>query len=145
MRCCWRTTICPLEHIRHQEGFIGMMHSRNWKLELVRELNVGQKGRRNLHTSRAIPGLSHLCPPVHNSVHESVGNKLRSYILGARMWHTLTRPRRTSTRASHCRSSGYSPRPSQRSAATWSQKVSCFSLIFFAVSYLSRCQRRQKI
>lgn len=50
------------------------------------------------------------------------------------MKHTLTRPLRTSMSASHCKSSGYSPKPSQSPASALLQYASCLSLIFRAVS-----------
>lgn len=56
---------------------------------------------------------------------------------------TLTLPRSTSTNASHCKSSGNSPKPAHCPARAALQYASCFSLIWRALSYLKKKDGRQ--
>ncbi len=61
------------------------------------------------------------------------------------VYRTLTLPLNTSTRASHLRSWGKSPRLSQSSLSALTQYASCSSLIFFAVLYLRVVQKCEQI
>lgn len=56
------------------------------------------------------------------------------------MGRALTRPRRTSTSASHCRSSGNASSALHRPARASAQYASCLSLSSRAVLYLAQTQ-----
>lgn len=121
-------TVCRLEGVGNEICLVRMMEGGDGELEFVG----------NAHE---IVEIDSLVAMRMNLRGRARCNELELAVDADSCYLTLTRPRRTSTKASHWSSSGYSPSPAQSPLVAFVQYSSCASLICRAFSYLSTSVR----